>query len=150
MWGVSLGVYQGLNNLYMVRLVGVHNLAPMLGSRNLMVAFGFTTVGPLLGKHNTQNLKRLSNFPQLFDSASFEYRCIASLRFLCLLKYSVFPSRRASGVVRDASGSYAVSCWVVAGLIAVSFILWLLMPAAVAYDKRRKEKAEKQAVSLSV
>lgn len=52
-WGVSLGVYQGLNKLYMVRLVGLKNLAPMLGSRNLTVALGFTTVGPLLGKHLT-------------------------------------------------------------------------------------------------
>ncbi|XP_050718052.1 monocarboxylate transporter 12-B-like isoform X1 [Eriocheir sinensis] len=41
------------------------------------------------------------------------------------------------GVIRDVSGSYAVSMWVLSGLIAVSFLLWLLMPAAQAYERRQ-------------
>ncbi|XP_045126914.1 monocarboxylate transporter 14-like isoform X2 [Portunus trituberculatus] len=44
------------------------------------------------------------------------------------------------GVVRDASDSYAISLWVAAFLVLVSFLLWFLMPAAVAYDERMKAK----------
>lgn len=44
------------------------------------------------------------------------------------------------GVVRDASGSYAISVWVVAGLIFVSFLLWLFVPTAVTYDQKMKRK----------
>nr|XP_045608472.1 monocarboxylate transporter 9-like isoform X2 [Procambarus clarkii] len=41
------------------------------------------------------------------------------------------------GVVRDATGSYTVSMWVLAAAVLTSFILWLFMPAAQAYDQRR-------------
>ncbi|XP_047487262.1 monocarboxylate transporter 6-like [Penaeus chinensis] len=44
------------------------------------------------------------------------------------------------GVIRDVSQSYAVSMWALSGCFAISFCLWALMPAAVAYDRRREER----------
>ncbi|XP_047487662.1 monocarboxylate transporter 12-like [Penaeus chinensis] len=44
------------------------------------------------------------------------------------------------GVIRDVSQSYAVSMWALSGCFAVALLLWLLMPAAVAYDQRREGK----------
>ncbi|KAK8723656.1 hypothetical protein OTU49_011480 [Cherax quadricarinatus] len=100
-WGIAAGSFHGLSNLLMVRIVGVSNTTAMFGARNFMMAFGFFTIGPLIG------------------------------------------------VVRDASGSYVVALWVLSAMILTSCILWLLMPAAQAYDQRlRKEIDEKAAASL--
>ncbi|XP_069937943.1 monocarboxylate transporter 9-like [Cherax quadricarinatus] len=44
------------------------------------------------------------------------------------------------GLVRDSSDSYAVSMWVLSGVVLTSFILWLFMPAAQDYDQRRVTK----------
>ncbi|XP_069941856.1 monocarboxylate transporter 12-like [Cherax quadricarinatus] len=41
------------------------------------------------------------------------------------------------GMIRDVSGSYAVSMWALAGLPTITFILWIFMPAAVRYDRSR-------------
>ncbi|KAK8391955.1 hypothetical protein O3P69_017517 [Scylla paramamosain] len=49
------------------------------------------------------------------------------------------------GVVRDKSDSYAISMWVVAFLVLLSYLLWLLMPAAVAYDERMEVNQEPSA-----
>ncbi|XP_042208417.1 monocarboxylate transporter 9-like [Homarus americanus] len=49
-----------------------------------------------------------------------------------------------SGFVRDVTGSYAISIWVLAAMIFLCFILWLFMPAAVAYDNKRSQKERKQ------
>ncbi|KAG7168845.1 Monocarboxylate transporter 12-B-like 2 [Homarus americanus] len=41
------------------------------------------------------------------------------------------------GMMRDVTGSYAVSMWVLAGLAACCFLLWIFMPAAVRYDRNK-------------
>nr|XP_053646884.1 monocarboxylate transporter 12-like [Cherax quadricarinatus] len=100
-WGIAAGSFHGLSNLLMVRIVGVSNTTAMFGARNFMMAFGFFTIGPLIG------------------------------------------------VVRDASGSYIITMWVLSAMIFTSCILWLFMPAAQAYDQRlRKEIGEKADASL--
>nr|XP_045592716.1 monocarboxylate transporter 4-like [Procambarus clarkii] len=40
------------------------------------------------------------------------------------------------GVIRDVSGSYAVSMWVLAGLASTCFTLWIFMPAATRYHHK--------------
>ncbi|XP_071521343.1 monocarboxylate transporter 14-like [Panulirus ornatus] len=91
-WGCAVGVFYGLNNLLMTRIVSLRNLTSMYGAKNLMGALGFFSIGPLIG------------------------------------------------VIRDVSGSYAISMWVLSGIILTSFILWLFMPSAQAYDQRRRAK----------
>ncbi|XP_042228968.1 monocarboxylate transporter 12-B-like isoform X2 [Homarus americanus] len=46
------------------------------------------------------------------------------------------------GYIRDASGSYLITIWVLAFTVIISFFLWLFMPAAVAYDKRKSAENE--------
>lgn len=41
------------------------------------------------------------------------------------------------GVVRDVSGSYYISMWMVSAMTFISLILWLFMPAAQAYDAKK-------------
>ncbi|KAK7066379.1 hypothetical protein SK128_028050 [Halocaridina rubra] len=48
------------------------------------------------------------------------------------------------GVVRDVSQSYYVSMWMVSGMLLTSFILWLFMPAAEAYDERRAKAKQNE------
>ncbi|XP_069170686.1 monocarboxylate transporter 9 [Procambarus clarkii] len=43
------------------------------------------------------------------------------------------------GVVRDATGSYALSMWVLAALTLASSLAWFFMPSALAYDLRRAQ-----------
>ncbi|KAG0716342.1 Monocarboxylate transporter 5 [Chionoecetes opilio] len=88
-WGCSAGMFSGLNNLLMTRVVGLRRLTSVYGARNLLGALGFFFVGPVVG------------------------------------------------VIRDASDSYAVSMWMLASLMSLSFLLWLLMPAAQAYERRQ-------------
>lgn len=66
------------------------------------------------------------------------YTCCV-LSSLSLSMSQFLPPMFLAGVIRDASGSYAVSMWVLAGLTFISFLLWLLMPAAQAYERRRAE-----------
>ncbi|XP_063849173.1 monocarboxylate transporter 14-like isoform X2 [Scylla paramamosain] len=89
-WGCAAGMFYGLNNLLMTRVVGLRCLISVYGARNLLGALGFFIVGPVVG------------------------------------------------VIRDVSGSYAVSMWVLASLMSFSFFLWLLMPAAQAYESRQE------------
>lgn len=92
------------------------------------------TWGAALGTfHGLSNLYTitvvgLDNFTPMFGA-----RCLT----LALGFVTIGP---CIGVVRDASDSYAITMWVVAFLVFVSYLLWLLMPAAVAYDKRMKAK----------
>nr|XP_053656616.1 uncharacterized protein LOC128705472 [Cherax quadricarinatus] len=59
---------------------------------------------------------------------------------LCYLIGLATMSTAIIGVVRDASGSYIITMWVLSAMIFTSCILWLFMPAAQAYDQRlRKE-----------
>ncbi|XP_071521342.1 LOW QUALITY PROTEIN: monocarboxylate transporter 12-B-like [Panulirus ornatus] len=51
-----------------------------------------------------------------------------------------------TGVIRDVSGSYAVSMWVLSGIMFTATILWLFMPAAQAYDQRRRAKENEKKV----
>ncbi|KAK7079032.1 hypothetical protein SK128_005853 [Halocaridina rubra] len=44
-----------------------------------------------------------------------------------------------AGYIRDETDSYAVCIWVLAGVVFSSFLLWLFMPAAVAYDSRHSK-----------
>ncbi|KAG7155684.1 monocarboxylate transporter 12-like [Homarus americanus] len=44
------------------------------------------------------------------------------------------------GMIRDASGSYAVSMWVLAGMTGGSFTVWVFLPAAVRYDHNKNHK----------
>ncbi|XP_071524180.1 uncharacterized protein [Panulirus ornatus] len=55
-----------------------------------------------------------------------------------LISFTVFS------FVRDVSNSYALSMWMVAGMLLTSFTLWLFMPVAVRYDQRRSEEKEQQ------
>lgn len=48
-WGFGVGVNISLFTLVMARIVGVENLAALLGASSLLVAFGFITLGPLIG-----------------------------------------------------------------------------------------------------
>lgn len=43
------------------------------------------------------------------------------------------------GLVRDTSGSYPISMWILSGYVYLSFLLWVFMPAAQAYDRRKME-----------
>ncbi|XP_042222237.1 uncharacterized protein LOC121866535 [Homarus americanus] len=101
-WGSALGSFHSLSNLQMTRIVGVQNLTSMFGARNFVMAFGFFTIGPLIG------------------------------------------------VIRDASGSYTITMWVLSGMIFISFILWLFMPAAQAYDQHQRAKEAEEKVTPAV
>nr|XP_045593024.1 monocarboxylate transporter 12-like [Procambarus clarkii] len=46
------------------------------------------------------------------------------------------------GMIRDATGSYAVSMWVCAGLAAITVALWAFMPAAVRYDQKKSSNSQ--------
>ncbi|CAL4107740.1 unnamed protein product [Meganyctiphanes norvegica] len=43
------------------------------------------------------------------------------------------------GYVRDATGSFAVTFWILGAMSFTTFCLWLFMPAAVAYDSNRNK-----------
>ncbi|XP_066940755.1 monocarboxylate transporter 12-B-like [Macrobrachium rosenbergii] len=43
------------------------------------------------------------------------------------------------GVIRDQSGSYSTSMWVISLMLMTSIILWLFMPAAQKYDRKFEE-----------
>ncbi|XP_042877167.1 monocarboxylate transporter 13-like [Penaeus japonicus] len=47
-----------------------------------------------------------------------------------------------TGYMRDVSGSYAVSIWLLASSSALSLVLWTLMPLAVKCDRRREAGGE--------
>ncbi|KAG0716341.1 Monocarboxylate transporter 5 [Chionoecetes opilio] len=51
------------------------------------------------------------------------------------------------GMIRDATGSYSVSMWVLSGYVYISFVLWVFMPAAQAHDRRRAEKEAEETTS---
>lgn len=53
-----------------------------------------------------------------------------------------------AGVIRDASGCYAISMWILASLMSISFILWLLMPAAQAYESRQEPRKSSSSSTL--
>ncbi|XP_068236333.1 monocarboxylate transporter 9-like isoform X2 [Palaemon carinicauda] len=46
------------------------------------------------------------------------------------------------GYVRDVSGSYSVSMWLMSAEVWVCVILWCFMPAAIARDRKRDEQKE--------
>ncbi|XP_071514856.1 monocarboxylate transporter 12-like [Panulirus ornatus] len=57
------------------------------------------------------------------------------------------------GLIRDVSGSYAVSLAVLASTIIVGFILWFFMPTAIAYEQRMNarqhpEEAQEQQIHV--
>ncbi|KAK3883804.1 hypothetical protein Pcinc_011890 [Petrolisthes cinctipes] len=48
-YGGALGVFQGLTQLYMIKVVQLHNLTAMFGACNLSTAISLFTIGPLVG-----------------------------------------------------------------------------------------------------
>lgn len=61
-WGCAAGMFYGLNNLLMTRVVGLHCLTSVYSARNLLGAIGFFTVGPLLGESSPSSLSLWSLF----------------------------------------------------------------------------------------
>ncbi|XP_064115318.1 monocarboxylate transporter 9-like [Macrobrachium nipponense] len=47
-----------------------------------------------------------------------------------------------SGFVVDLSGSYTVSMWMLSAMCVTSFLLWLLMPSAINYDKQKEQRTK--------
>lgn len=86
-------------------------------------------VGITMGLYNLVMVKfmGLDNFAPTFGAVSFTL----AVSFLTIGPFV--------GVVRDTSGSYSSSMWLSTGFISVSFILWVFMPNAQAYDRRRME-----------
>lgn len=59
----------------------------------------------------------------------------------CLLIGFGFPTfGPLIGFIRDWSGSYKASMWVLSAMTVISFVLWLFMPAAVLSDAKRMNK----------
>ncbi|XP_045585823.1 monocarboxylate transporter 12-B [Procambarus clarkii] len=50
------------------------------------------------------------------------------------------------GLIRDLSGSYAVAMWAMSAEVSICVVLWLFMPAAIAYDKRIEARASSRHV----
>ncbi|KAK4323917.1 hypothetical protein Pmani_005421 [Petrolisthes manimaculis] len=48
-YGGALGVFHGLTQLYMIKVVSLHNLTAMFGACNLSTAICLFTIGPLVG-----------------------------------------------------------------------------------------------------
>lgn len=49
-WGCAAGMFYGLNNLLMTRVVGLRCLISVYGARNLLGALGFFIIGPVVGE----------------------------------------------------------------------------------------------------
>lgn len=111
---------------------------PLLGSlpwmMAAMVTFGLG-VGTTMGLYNLSMVRfmGLENLAPVFGASSFA---------LAVGFITVGP---LIGVIRDFSGSYTVSMWILSGYVFTGFLLWVFMPAAQAYDRRR---AEAKAVAL--
>lgn len=58
------------------------------------------------------------------------------------LSFSLITIGPLFGLVRDWSGSYPMSMLVMGSTAGLSVMLWCLMPAAIAYDKRIEEEQE--------
>ncbi|XP_071524183.1 monocarboxylate transporter 12-B-like isoform X1 [Panulirus ornatus] len=98
-----------------------------------MALFG-CGVGATMGLYNLVmiDVMGLENLAPVFGACCF----MVAVGFICL--------GPLIGFVRDVSNSYALSMWVLAGMLLTSFTLWLFMPAAVRYDQRRLEEKEQQ------
>lgn len=57
LWGCSLGIFYGLNNLLMTKIVGLHRLTSIYSARNFLGALGFFTIGPCVGKLDREGFK---------------------------------------------------------------------------------------------
>lgn len=94
----------------------------------LMVIMGVwgCSVGVFMGLYNLVMIQYMGvhNLPSMFGAA-------------CLLNGLGFISLGPLlGVVRDVTGSYAISIWILSGTEFLCVILWLFMPAAVAREER--------------
>ncbi|XP_068236069.1 monocarboxylate transporter 5-like [Palaemon carinicauda] len=45
-----------------------------------------------------------------------------------------------SGLIRDISNSYTFSMWMLSAMCVTSFLLWLLMPSAINYDRQKEQR----------
>ncbi|XP_071524045.1 monocarboxylate transporter 12-B-like [Panulirus ornatus] len=46
------------------------------------------------------------------------------------------------GYIRDATGGYTITVFVLTAMVAFSFIMWFFMPSAIVYDKNRSTKKD--------
>ncbi|XP_064114717.1 monocarboxylate transporter 12-like [Macrobrachium nipponense] len=54
------------------------------------------------------------------------------------------------GAIRDVSGSYTASICTLAGTIFITFILYLCLPSAIAYDERRAKKETSERLAKNI
>lgn len=60
-WGCAAGMFYGLNNLLMTRVVGLERLTSVYSARNLLGALGFFAVGPVVGESFPSSSSLLSH-----------------------------------------------------------------------------------------
>ncbi|XP_066939947.1 monocarboxylate transporter 12-B-like [Macrobrachium rosenbergii] len=51
------------------------------------------------------------------------------------------------GAIRDGTGSYTASICILAGTVYITFILYLCLPAAIAYNERKAQKEKDQEIN---
>lgn len=99
-----------------------------------MAVFG-CGVGAAMGLYNIIMIEEVGvqNLAAVFGACCFS----VAVGFICL--------GPMIGMIRDMSQSYAISIWVLAATVLTSSLLWLLMPAASRYHRRKaKEKEGKE------
>ncbi|XP_042231297.1 monocarboxylate transporter 9-like isoform X2 [Homarus americanus] len=89
-------------------------------------------VGIIMGLHNIAMVEYLGldNLRAMFGTNS----AMVGIGFIII--------GPLAGVIRDVSKSYAISLWFLAAIIFITFLLWVAMPAAVAYDRRREAELQ--------
>ncbi|CAL4120615.1 unnamed protein product, partial [Meganyctiphanes norvegica] len=95
-------------------------------------------VGSYMGLYNIIMVKYmgLEDLPKIFGAACL----FVALGFLV--------TGPITGVIRDASGSYAVSIWFLSGMTISCFLLWLAMPWALKYQQNKQEMQQPNDHSL--
>ncbi|XP_064115063.1 monocarboxylate transporter 9-like isoform X2 [Macrobrachium nipponense] len=89
-YGFTVGMNISLNNLVIIKFMGLENLPSVFGASQVFTGIGFLCAGPV------------------------------------------------TGIIRDVTQSYAVAIWILSFCVFCSFLLWFLMPAAIAYDQRQE------------
>lgn len=89
-YGMGVGMNISLNNLIMIKFMGLEKLPSVFGASQIFVGIGFLCAGPVIG------------------------------------------------LIRDVTQSYAVAIWILSFCVFCSFLVWFLMPAAIAYDLRKE------------
>ncbi|XP_050689070.1 monocarboxylate transporter 4-like [Eriocheir sinensis] len=66
----------------------------------------------------------------------------------CFIVSAAMVSSATVGALRDFSGSYTISLYFIGATVSISAILILLVPTAMAYDKRKEKRQLKKDVEL--